>query len=108
MIFVTKQGDTRTALRAQLLDGEGNPVDLTDSLVYFRMSEFTNSTTRINRQALVQENGEVWFVFEKDEVSQPGIFKAEFHVEYPDGRKEVFPNSGYIKVTIEPSVGGVE
>jgi hypothetical protein len=100
MTFTTKQYDTKTALKATLQDANGNAVDLTGATVYFRMGNV------INRQALVQENGDVWFVFETDEVANPGYYRAEFHVEHADGRKEIFPNSGYIKVIIEPNIGG--
>lgn len=100
MKFHTKQGDTRTALKATLLDASGAPVDLTGCTVRFRMS------CKIDRQVQVLDAaaGEVMMVFESEDVAKPGLFRAEFKVEYPDGRVETFPNSGHITVYIE---GGV-
>lgn len=100
MIFTTKQFNTRTALKASLTNEEGLPIDLTGASVSFICD------SGINRSAQIQEGGIVWFVFEENEVAAPGLFKAEFHVIYPDNRKEIFPNDGYITVQILESMGG--
>ncbi|MBT2215828.1 hypothetical protein KK120_08700 [Virgibacillus dakarensis] len=34
----------------------------------------------------------------------PGIYHYEFIVRYPDGRKETFPNDGYLKLSIKNEV----
>lgn len=104
--FITKRGDTRTAIKATLKDATGQPVDLTGCQVKFIMSK-QNGGAKINRDALVQDaaNGVVWFVFEANEVDEIGTFKGEFEVTYGDGRVETFPNDGYIIVQINPDLG---
>jgi nitrogen fixation protein FixH len=98
--FNTKVGDTRTALKATLKDASGNPVDLTDCTVRFKMG------CLIDREVQVVDapGGKVLMVFEAADVAKPGLFRAEFTVTYRDGRVEVYPNSGYITVYIEGRV----
>lgn len=100
MIFRTKQGDTRTALKATLLNAAGAAVDLTGCTVRFKMG------CSIDREAqkLDAETGKVLVVFESADVANPGIYRAEFAVTHPDGRVEKFPNSGHITIMIEGSV----
>lgn len=100
MRFYTKQGDTRTALKATLKEASGNPVNLTGCSVRFRMGCLIDRET----QVLDAAEGKVLVVFESADVAKPGIYKAEFVVEYPDGRKETYPNRGHITVYIEGRV----
>ena len=97
MRFHTKQGDTRNALKATLIDSSGSPADLTGSTVRFKMD------CLIDRVVPVVD-GQVLVAFEPSEVEKPGIYKAVFEVEYPDGRIETFPSKGYITIYIQ---GGV-
>lgn len=100
MIFRTKQGDTRTAMRATMLDVNGSPVNLTGCAVRFR----TGCAIDREVQVLDPAAGKVLVVFESADVAKPGIYRAEFAVTHPDGRVEKFPNSGYITIMIEGSV----
>ena len=104
-MFQTKQFNTRNAFKATLTEANGSPVDLTGAAVRFYM-ESRSGVTIINRAMQVGVNGEVLLVFEPDEVAQAGIFNAEIIVTYPDNRKEIHPNEGYIRMYIQSSVGG--
>lgn len=104
--FQTKQHNTRNAFKATLYEPNGLPVNLTDCEVLFRMR--SNKQLVINRSMSIGENGEVIIVFHSDEVANSGTFLAEINVIYPDGRKEIYPNSGYIRVFIQSSLGGEE
>lgn len=104
-MFKTKQFNTRNALKATLYKANGSPVDLTGVTVRFFMESKAKEMI-IDRSMQTGENGEVLLVFEPVEVAEPGIFNAEIVVEYGDGRKEIYPNDGYIRVYIESSLGG--
>lgn len=104
MIFQTKQHNTRNAFKATLYEPNGEPVNLTDCEVLFRME--SKEGTVINRAMQVVGTGEVILVFAPEEVANTGIFIAEITVTFPDGRKEFYPSEGYIKVYINSSLGG--
>ena len=102
-----KRGDTRHAIRAVLKDATGSPVDLTDCSVSFHMAPLLRPVT-ISRAAHIEnaDAGEVWVVWVPGETDVSGIYQAEFKVTWPDGRKETFPNSGYISINIIRDLGG--
>jgi hypothetical protein len=96
-----KRGDTRTCIRAVLKNTAGVPVDLTGCRVDFCMAPL-GRTAVIDRKAHIQDaaTGEVWQVWAPGETDTAGVYRAEFQVQYSDGRKETFPNDGYISVRI--------
>jgi hypothetical protein len=98
---ILKRGDTRHAVKAILKDVEGDPVDLTGCEVSFVMAPLGRRAV-INRAAHIQDAvaGEVWVVWVPGETDITGIYRAEFKVIYPDGRKETFPSDGYISIQI--------
>jgi hypothetical protein len=102
-----KRGDTRHAIRAILKDSSGSPVDLTDCSVSFRMAPLGRPPT-ISRQvdAHDAEAGEVWVVWSPGETDISGVYRAEFRVTYGDGRRETFPNDGYISIQILSDLRG--
>jgi hypothetical protein len=104
-MFKTKQFNTRNALKATLLEANGSPVDLTRVTVRFYMQS-RSGVEKINRDMQKGENGEVLIVFEASDVDEAGAFNAEIIAQYEDGRKEIYPNDGYIRVYIESSIGG--
>ena len=103
-----KRGDTRHAIRAILKDSSGSPVDLTDCSVSFRMAPLGRSAT-VSRAVDIHDAlaGEVWVVFAPGETDiSGGYYRAEFRVVYGDGRRETFPNDGYIKIQILSALRG--
>ena len=102
-----KRGDTRHAIRAVLKDADGDPVNLIDCQVKFKMAPLLRPVT-INRAAHIENTdaGEVWVVWVPGETDTSGIYRAEFEVTYDDGRRETFPNTGYISIQILSDLGG--
>jgi hypothetical protein len=102
-----KRGDTRHAIRATLKNNAGNPVDLSGCSVFFHMSPLGRPPT-ISRQVDVHdaEAGEVWVVFAPGETDVSGVYRAEFRVTYGDGRRETFPNDGYMNIQILSDLRG--
>ncbi|MGS0745553.1 BppU family phage baseplate upper protein [Syntrophomonas erecta subsp. sporosyntropha] len=101
-----KRGDTRHAIKAVLKDASGAPVDLTGCSVNFHMAPL-NRPAVISRAAHIQDavTGGVWFVWASGETDTAGIYRAEFEVVYRDGRRETFPNDGYISIQILDDLG---
>jgi hypothetical protein len=102
-----KRGDTRNCIKAVLKDYSGAPVDLTGCSVDFHMAPL-NRPAVISRAVHIEDagNGEVWMVWAPGETDIAGIFRAEFGVVYQDGRRETFPNNGYISLLIQNDLGG--
>jgi len=103
---IIKRGDTRNAIKAVLKASAGTPVDLTDCSVSFCMAPL-NRPAVIRRAAHIEDAlaGEVWVVWAPKETDISGIYRAEFEVVYQDGRKETFPNNGYISIQILSDLG---
>lgn len=102
-----KRGDTRHAIRAILKDGSGSPVDLTGCTVTFHMAPLGRPPT-ISRAVDIHDTagGEVWVVWSPGETDVTGVYRAEFQVVYGDGRRETFPNDGYISIQILSDLRG--
>ena len=101
-----KRGDTRNCIKAVLKDARGAPVDLTGCSVRFYMAPL-NRAAIISRAAHVEDAaaGEVWLVWASGDTDTSGVYRAEFEVVYQDGRRETFPNDGYISIQIIDDLG---
>lgn len=106
MTFNIKRGDTRQALKAQLLGVAAAIVDLSGCEVRFKMASKFKAVKKIDKIVAISvaNEGRVIVVFEPLEVDVAGRYDAEFEVKYADGRIETFPNHGYIQVVIEPDI----
>jgi hypothetical protein len=96
-----KRGDRRNCIKAVLKDSSGLPVNLANCSVVFRMAPVGRKAI-IDRAAHIETAvaGEVWFVWAAGETDTSGVYRAEFQVTYLDGKKETFPNDGYIGIRI--------
>lgn len=95
-----KQNDNGIGLRATLSNNSGF-VNLTGTEVFFFVGNFQIPATIVDAAA-----GEVQVVFESTHTAKPGSMNGEFEVRYSDGRKETFPNEGYVRVDIAKGIGG--
>ena len=102
-----KRGDTRHAIRAILKDSSGSPVNLSGCSVSFHMAPLGRFAT-VSRAVDIHDAsaGEVWAVWSPGETDVTGVYRAEFQVVYGDGRKETFPNDGYISIQILSDLRG--
>lgn len=105
MKLTIKQGDTRHAIRALLKNVNGELVDLSAATIRFKM--MNRFQTILDREATLETDGTVQYVFEDGETDVPGIYAIEFLVTYDDGRNETFPHEGFIKLVIEQRIGGI-
>lgn len=106
MTLTFKRGDTRHAIRALLKNNQGNPVDLSEATVFFKMKHYLLEKT-VEKSVYPDAEGFLNVVFQDGETDVPGKYNAEFTITYADDRVETFPNSGYIEIQIEDKVGGV-
>jgi len=106
MSFQIKENDTTPSLRAALLNGSGNAVDLIGATVRFHMRTLGSSSVTIDESASVvsQAEGIVQYNWVSGDTADVGSYQAEFEVTYPDGNVETFPNSGYIRVEITDDI----
>jgi hypothetical protein len=102
--FTIKQNDLSPAIRTQLLDGNGDAVDITGNLgLTFHMRLAVDPfTVVIDEAATVVDaaTGTVSYEWVSGDTANAGTYDAEFQVVYSDSKPETFPNDGYIKVTI--------
>jgi hypothetical protein len=101
MTFYIKQNDTSPAMLADLLDANGQPVDINGASVRFHMRPISSAQVKISEDAvIVSQNGVVRYDWQTGDTDAIGSYKAEFQVTYGDGSIETFPNDGYIRVEI--------
>jgi hypothetical protein len=109
--FTIKSPSTEPAIQAQLTDGNGDPVKLSGATTQFRMAE-PDGPIVVDGAATVQdpEDGLVVYFWDDGDTDTPGIYNAEFAVDY-QGRsgsnfvaEEFFPTSQYLTVHIEESL----
>ena len=105
--FITKQGNTRTALKATLTSVQGSVTLATVTGVEFIMCTtlFEKVIARPVDDAM--NLPDVVVVFTEEELNNIGDFLGEFIVTYTDGKKERFPSDKYITIKILKNVGVV-
>lgn len=111
MTFYIKQGDTSPAIKYQLKDFEGNPVNLTgfNDVEFHLRKEGVNAVkvnddTDGNVSVVDASEGKVKYEWEDGDTDEAEDHLAEWEVEFSDGAKETFPNRRNIKVKIEDEI----
>lgn len=104
--FIIKQGDLIPTIKGTCLDAAGDAVDLdTASQITFRMTPIRGGLAPdiAADGGLVGDpaDGLVEYAWESGDTDVPGLYRAEFGVEYIDGSSETFPTDGYIAVEIQ-------
>jgi hypothetical protein len=102
--FVIKQNDLSPSIQTQLLDGNGDAVDITGNLgVTFHMRMAIDPfSVIIDEAATVVDatTGTVRYDWSSGDTDTNGVYQAEFEVIYADSKLETFPNDGYITVNV--------
>lgn len=108
-MFKIKNGDTRPTYVVALKDKFGEPgeeaLDLSEVKKVFIIvrAKGQTGTKLFRKEAEIKDapNGVVEYVWASGDTEQvPGIFNAEFELEYEDGGIETVPNDGYFEFTI--------
>lgn len=101
-IFYIKENDTVPSIRATLLNGSGDVIDLINATVNFHMRAIGGSSVIVDSAAIVVNaaGGLVQYDWDAADTADIGSYQAEFEVTYSDGTIETFPSAGYIRVEI--------
>lgn len=101
--FYWKQHDTSPSIRCALTDGSGStPSGTLAGSVKFIMKATSASLPKVNASASIVD-GTTWTV-QYDPIAADtdtvGDFNAEWEVTFASGKKQTFPNPGYLSVQI--------
>ena len=97
MDFITKVGDTRHALKADLSPAGGAMADV--SRVDFHMSTIRGENV-IAREVNVLSGSSTTFIFTAEEIAKEGEYLGEYRLTYNDGKVEHIPADSYIQIKI--------
>lgn len=105
--FEAMQGDRLPAITSTLYDDDGNPVDLTDATVVFRMRPLEDAAFTVEGPGEVvtpAEAGRVRYWWDADDLDDAGIFLASWRVTFADGRTQTYPGDRQLVVAVGPSL----
>jgi len=109
--FHLKRNDLSPALKYQCQDEDNSPVDITqNNEVRFIMESLQGNIiveddTSGSVTVVDSSEGIVKYEWQEGDTEKAGIFKAEWEVEYSDGKPETFPNYGKLIILIEEDLG---
>lgn len=101
--FQIKAGDTAPPFKGRCLDAKGAAIPTLGTVVRFRMKPRTAGLRAPIDQLAAWTNtttAEASYAWQTGDTAVPGLYDAEFHVTYVDGRSETFPNGEYVTVEI--------
>lgn len=100
--FYIKQGDTRPTLTRQLLDEDGEPVDVTGATVRFTLEDPSGAVVVTEQLCTVLDGptGEVAYEWQPGDTDRDGAHLGEFEVTYADGGVQTFPNPKQLTIEI--------
>jgi hypothetical protein len=108
--FTLKAGDTSPEFVGKCLDQTKTPVPTLGATVRFRMRPQVRNLRSVIDTPAVWSNpatAEATHLWAPDETAVPGLYDAEFHVVWADGKSESFPNDEYVIIEILPAAGDV-
>ena len=103
MDFYIKQGDTLPIFAVQLLDDNGNPIDLSGSTVQLLVEGMGDNPKNMT----VYDNAVVTYQFSKEETKNFGTYLAEIRIIYNNGDIITLPTIGNIKIHVYYTVSEV-
>jgi len=105
MDFLIKQNDTIPYLEAQLIDANGNPINLDMCSVTFHMEDMYGKKKIIRKATIIDaEQGNVRIEWGKGETDIAGTMRCEFEIIFTDDSILTVPNDGYFTITIVPEL----
>jgi hypothetical protein len=100
--FYWKQYDTAPTIQVQLTDSTGAPIDVTGSTVFFVMKAPGAGTTKIKSAGVLvtPASGVVSYSPTGTDLDTAGSYQAEWQLVYPSGKRQTFPDPGYLLVMV--------
>lgn len=104
--FEIKSGARKPALRVQITDPEGDPVDLTGLTVGFRMTRSHSRDTVIDGDATIvtAASGICEYGWAANDTDTPGSYLGEFRVSYGAEGQLIVPTGNYVQIEITKSI----
>lgn len=106
--FYLKVGNTGPDLQVELLDDDGNAIDITGySSIKFSMRAKRTGTVIIDSTAATEIStnpGIIKYEWQAADTVTAGEYEGEFEVVLVLGQIVCFPNRGYIKILIAESI----
>ena len=107
--FEIKEDDTLPLLETVLLDGNGEPVDLTAAVsVKFSMRLDTHPRTIVLNEVAAAfsptASGEVSYAWAAGNTATEGLYVIEWVVRWGAGGRATFPSKGFDKVRVGPRI----
>lgn len=101
-IFQIRTGDRLPEFHATLTGEDEGPVDLTGATVRFHVRARGIDDPKVDAAAAIisPEEGTVRYSWTAEDTDTPGRYWAEFEVTFVDGRRQTFPNPGYLAVLV--------
>lgn len=111
--FTIKRGDRLPTIVATLYDAAGAAVNLTSTTVVFLMTDVTadmGSTPKVSAVATpdadqTTNRGRCEYAWATDDTDTAGRYRGEFEVTFSSGKKETFPNRGYLLIAVVEDLG---
>lgn len=106
--FTLKAGDTSPDFVGKCLDNAGVPVPTLGATPRFRMKPQVNGLRPLIDTLAVWSDpvkAEATHLWSTADTAVPGLYDAEFHVVWANGKSESFPNDGYVVIEIMPAAG---
>jgi hypothetical protein len=91
--IILKPGDTEPAVEIQVIDEEGDPVDLTGAAARFKMKHINDTENTIDSSAIIRdppEEGMLAYTWKKGDDTRTGIYHAEFGIDYNGAMADTF------------------
>jgi hypothetical protein len=104
--FYIKRHDTRPPLVKNLLDADGDPVNLSTASVVFIMS--AGGVPKVNRAPVTVTNaptGEVSYQWQAADTDTSGQYDGEFEVASGGGGVQTFPNPKKLVILVSDDLG---
>jgi hypothetical protein len=97
-------GDRLPAITSQLLDDDGNPVDLTGATVRFVMRALEDTDLKVDGAGEVTDAdaGQVRYLWGAADLDTEGLYLASWQVTFGDGRRQTYPGDRQLVVEVSP------
>jgi hypothetical protein len=104
--FYWKRHDTAPVIQCILEDSSGNAIDLTGASIKFIMAVTVGGTALGGTGTIVGSPtlGTVSYQPTSTDTAAAGTYLAEWEVTFASGKKETFPDPGYLTVIITADV----
>lgn len=106
--FYIKVGNTAPDLQVELLDDDGDPINISGySSIKFSMRNQKSGTVIVDDAAATEIStnpGIIKYEWEAVDTATAGVYEGEFKVVLISGQIITFPNNGYILILISESI----